>query len=291
MLMSMTGFGKSNCELETKKVTIEVKSLNSKQLDLSIRIPGLYKEKEMFIRKEISKLLERGKIDFLIYFESTTSKTKTVINKSIVFDYFQQIKEINDNLGVSTGSDVINSILRLPDSLETEREKLNTEEWNEVFDQVKVAVSELNNFRSQEGKALEIDIKKRIGNIENLLTDVDKFEGGRIVNLKKRILDNLNDIDKTNGVDENRFEQELIYYLEKLDITEEKVRLLNHCKYFLEVMESNMSVGKKLGFVSQEIGREINTLGSKANDKDIQHIVIQMKDELEKIKEQMLNVL
>jgi uncharacterized protein (TIGR00255 family) len=287
----MTGYGKTTCELLNKKVTIELKSLNSKQLDLSVRVPVLYKEKEMSLRNEISKTLERGKIDFLIYSETTSSSTSTSINNNAVASYYKQIKDINDKLGIETSSDIISSILRLPDSLETEREELDKSEWDTVYKHIQLTFKELNNFREQEGEALEKDIIERIENIKILLSKVDKFEKERIPVIRKRILESLSDINNVNGIDENRFEQELIYYLEKLDITEEKVRLLNHCDYFLEIVADKNSSGKKLGFIGQEIGREINTLGSKANNKDIQHIVIQMKDELEKIKEQLLNVL
>ena len=287
----MTGYGKAICELDSKKITIEIKSLNSKQLDLSVRIPGLYKEKEMLIRNELSKSFERGKIDFLIYSETTVPTTNTNINKAVVTNYYNQLSNIYEGLGLTPGSELIASILRLPDSIEISREDLNNDEWESVYSYVLLAMEDFENFRLQEGVVLEKDIKARINIIKDLLTDIGVYEVERIGAIRKRITDSLNDVGLANGIDENRFEQELIFYLEKLDITEEKVRLLNHCNYFLETIKNEQSAGKKLGFVGQEIGREINTLGSKANNKDIQRLVIQMKDELEKIKEQLLNVL
>ena len=288
----MTGFGKATLELENKKVSIEIKSLNSKQLDINTRIPNLYKEKDLVLRNEIKNKLERGKVEFSIFIESIGSDKEAKINKPIVQEYYQQLLELSKELGIAMDKEpILQTIVKLPDALKVEYQELDEEEWNKIFNGFILALKELISFRQQEGTALQTDIFGRIENIENLLNEVAQYESKRIDTVKTRINDNLNDFVEKQNVDKNRFEQEIIYYLEKLDITEEKVRLANHCKYFIETANSNDAVGKKLGFIAQEIGREINTLGSKANDSDIQKIVIQMKDELEKIKEQILNVL
>lgn len=291
MLVSMTGFGKAVCELGTKKLTIEIKSLNSKQLDMNSRIPGFYREKELLVRNLISKKLERGKIDFSMYAEITGTDNNSIINADIVKSYFNQLMAISDDLGVDSKSELLKIVMRLPDTLRTEREELDEAEWVQVQASIEKAVDELIRFRTQEGKALEADIRLRIEKILSLLGQVKDFEKMRIERVKERLRQNLKELSENDDFDENRFEQELIFYLEKLDITEEKVRLANHCEYFLKNMEKEEPVGKKLGFISQEMGREINTLGSKANDSDMQKLVIKMKDELEKIKEQLLNVL
>jgi uncharacterized protein (TIGR00255 family) len=288
----MTGFGKATLELENKKISIEIKSLNSKQLDINTRIPNLYKEKDMVIRNEIKSKLERGKVELSIFIESVGTDKETKINKPIVEAYYKQLQELAENLGVSIDNEpILQTILKLPDALKVEYQELNEEEWNLIFEGFKTALSEIINFRRQEGEALQEDIFARIGKIETLLAEVPQYEKERIATVKARINDNLRDFVEKQNVDKNRFEQEIIYYLEKLDVTEEKVRLANHCKYFIETSKLGNSEGKKLGFIAQEIGREINTLGSKANHTNIQKIVIQMKDELEKIKEQLLNVL
>jgi uncharacterized protein (TIGR00255 family) len=287
----MTGYGKSVCELDNKKITIEVKSLNSKQLDLNMRIPGLYKEKEMLIRNEISKKLGRGKIDVGIYIEATGLSSSNHFNAAIVKDYFNQLKKIQEELGFEVDPAILQEIIRLPDVLDTQREELDEAEWKSVFEHLLNAIGQVIEFRKQEGKALEKDILLRIKNIEELSKEVLPFEGERIETIRTRLDENLKEFTTGIAIDENRLEQEIIYYLEKFDITEEKVRLANHCKYFNEVVSESTSPGKKLGFISQEIGREINTLGSKANHHEIQKLVVKMKDELEKIKEQLLNVL
>lgn len=288
----MTGFGKATLELENKKVSIEIKSLNSKQLDINTRIPNLYKEKDLVLRNEIKNQLERGKVELSIFIESVGADKETKINKPIVEAYYQQLSDLSSELGITMDQEpILQTIVKLPDALKTEHQELDEEEWNQIFDGFKSALTDLNSFRKQEGEALQVDIFERISNIEELLKEVPQFEENRIATVKTRINDNLNEFVEKQNVDKNRFEQEIIYYLEKLDITEEKVRLANHCKYFIETADNGNSIGKKLGFIAQEIGREINTLGSKANDSDIQKIVIQMKDELEKIKEQLLNVL
>ena len=291
MLKSMTGYGKSVCELENKKVTIEIKSLNSKQLDVSVRMPGHYKEKEIILRNEISKQLARGKVDASVFVESINTTNTPIINQDVVKEYYEQLLNISSDLNLSDENDILPVIMGLPDTLKVEKQTLDQEEWNTVFEEIKNAIIECDEFRIQEGDALEKDIIKRIYNINNLLSEVDVFEQQRIDRIKKRIYNNLSEFVETEKIDNNRFEQEVIYYLEKIDITEEKVRLKNHCNYFLETANSEEPIGKKLGFITQEIGREINTLGSKANNADIQKLVIQMKDELEKIKEQVLNVL
>ena len=287
----MTGFGKAVCELETKKITIEIKSLNSKQLDVYSRIPGFYKEKEIEIRNVISKKIIRGKIDFGMYAEITGVENGSIINTELVKAYFKQLSEISESLGVDDKNELLSIIMRMPDVLKTERSELDEEEWKIVRKSIDKAIDDLIEFRKQEGIALKKDIIHRINNIINLLSEIEPFEKQRLNHTKERLRNNLKELASGEEIDENRFEQELIFYLEKLDITEEKVRLTNHCEYFLKTIESSEPLGKKLGFISQEIGREINTLGSKANDSEMQKLVILMKDELEKIKEQLLNVL
>ncbi len=292
MLISMTGFGKAVVEPKHKKVSIEIKSLNSKQLDINTRIPNIYKEKDLVFRNEIKTQIGRGKVELSIFMESVGIEKATKINKPIIADYYKQLVDISNELNIPVGNEtILQTLAKFPDALITEQQELDEEEWNIIFAGVKKAIAELIDFRKQEGAALAKDIFSRIHKIEELLTEVPQFENERIENLKSRINDNLSDFIEKQNVDKNRFEQELIYYLEKLDITEEKVRLANHCKYFMETAQQGGAIGKKLGFITQEIGREINTLGSKANHSDIQKIVIQMKDELEKIKEQLLNVL
>lgn len=287
----MTGFGKATCELKNKKLTIEIKSLNSKQLDVNSRIPGFYREKEIEIRNQISKLLIRGKVDFSMFAEVTGAESGSVVNTELVKAYFDQLSTVSNDLGVDAKNDILSIIMRLPDTIKTEREELNEEEWKLVSKSIVQALNDLVKFREQEGDSLEKDIIERINEILSLLKQVEPYEKARIEKVKTRIRANLKELSEKEEYDENRFEQELIFYLEKMDITEEKVRLSHHCEYFLKTAQLNEPVGKKLGFISQEIGREINTLGSKANDSDLQKIVIRMKDELEKIKEQLLNVL
>lgn len=291
MIKSMTGYGKAEFETGNKKITIELKSLNSKQLDINSRIPALYREKDIIIRKEINEKLVRGKMDFSLYLENLGTESNSVINENIVSAYFAQLSSIQTKLGVPVSSDIMQSIMRLPDAVKTVYEELDEKEWGTIYANIKKVVEAVDQFRTQEGVALEKDIRSNIQEILNLLEQVEPFEKQRIENIKTRITDGLNEINLNGNMDKNRFEQELIYYMEKLDINEEKVRLANHCSYFLETMDSNEVVGKKLGFIAQEIGREINTLGSKANESNIQRIVVQMKDSLERIKEQMLNVL
>lgn len=287
----MTGYGKSVVELENKKLTIEIKSLNSKQLDIYTRIPGLYKEKELELRNSIKSRLERGKIELNIFIESIGLDKTNKINKPVIEAYYNQLKEISNSLDIELNASAVESLLKLPDALKVEIQELDESEWLKIEQTFQSAIDAMLEFRKQEGDALEKDILQRINKIEELLLKVEPFEEKRIEYIKKRISDGLNEFIENQKVDQNRFEQEIIYYIEKIDITEEKVRLKNHCDYFRKTCQTQESVGKKLGFISQEIGREINTLGSKANDSDIQKIVIQMKDELEKVKEQILNVL
>ncbi len=288
MIQSMTGYGKSVLQLPNKKVTIEVKSLNSKNLDVNVRIPSYYKEKELLVRRKIAKSLVRGKVDFSIYVEMTADETSTTVNKGVVSEYMQQLKNIVQS-GASEDVELLKMAVRMPDALKTEREELNESEWNEIESHIEKALQEINQYRTDEAASLEIDFKERIQNIYTYLNEVKSLDDDRINHVKAKLQKALEDLKAE--VDQNRFEQELIYYLEKLDINEEKVRLANHLDYFLKELDSSSSSGKKLGFIIQEIGREINTMGSKANYAPIQKSVIQMKNELEKIKEQILNVL
>jgi len=291
MLKSMTGFGKSVCELLNKKFTIEIKSLNSKQLDINAKLPILLKSKDLIIRNEISRLLERGKIDINISAETNGTINNFCINKDVVINYYNQLEIINDKLNINSKDNLLEIIMKLPDTIKNEENEVNEEEWTVVYNTISKAINELNDYRLNEGKILESDLISRIKLIVNMINDIENLEGKRIEYIKNRIKQNMHELIENNNFDKNRFEQELIYYIEKIDITEEKVRLKNHCNYFIETVNAEESQGKKLGFICQEIGREINTLGSKANDSDMQKIVIQMKDELEKIKEQLLNVL
>jgi len=291
MLKSMTGYGKSVLEFKNKKFSIEIKSLNSKQLDINFKSPSIFKEKEIEIRKLINDYLYRGKVEFYILIEDNSSDNTAKINKEVFTDYYKQLNELAKDLNLSVDDKIFDTILKLPDVFINEQSSLNDNEWNEIKASIKLALENLDKFRKQEGEYLQKDIENRINNILSLLKDVDTIETQRITKIKTRIHNNLEAFLPDNNIDENRFEQEIIYYIEKLDITEEKVRLKNHCNYFLKTIETSKPIGKKLGFITQEIGREINTLGSKANDSDLQKIVILMKDELEKIKEQILNIL
>lgn len=286
----MTGFGKATTELSKRKVTVEIKSLNSKQLDLSVRMPNLYKENEMSIRNLLSRELERGKVDFLIYVENIGNETPNQINQNLLEGYYKQIKDSADKLGIETPTDWFQTLLRLPDVLKYEAQEADAEEWDAVLKVIKEAIKQLIDFRKQEGAMLQKLFEEKIGNITTLLNDIEPHEVERVEKVKTRITEALQKIEDFD-YDKNRFEQEMIYYIEKLDINEEKSRLTNHLSYFLETMKSGSGQGKKLGFISQEMGREINTMGSKSNHAEMQQIVVRMKDELEQIKEQVLNVL
>ena len=287
----MTGFGKALCELPNKKIHIEIRALNSKQLDINSKIPFIFKEKELEIRKLISNKIIRGKIDFNLMVEVLEEENVPVINKSVVINYYNQLKKIAGELYIDQDEQLLRIIMRLPDILTTEKKELDEEEWVAVSNAIQKATEEINSFRIQEGKSQAEDMKGQIKVILDLLQEVEKFEKERTRRIEERIKENIEAKTKIEDYDQNRFEQELIYYLEKLDISEEKVRLKNHCTYFTQTLEEKEPVGKKLGFIAQEIGREINTLGSKANDINIQKRVVMMKDALEKIKEQVLNVL
>lgn len=290
MIQSMTGFGKATAELLNKKITVEIKSLNSKQLDLSVRIPSIYKEHELNIRSLIAQRLERGKVDFAIYIENTGKETTSQINQNILESYYKQIKDSSEKLGIEVPSDWFQVLLRLPDVLKYEVQEADESEWKEVSETINKALDQLIDFRKQEGLMLKKLFEQKIENIGSLQSQIEEYEGERIEKVKTRITEALEKIENFD-YDKNRFEQEMIYYIEKLDINEEKSRLTNHLKYFIETINSGTGQGKKLGFITQEIGREINTMGSKSNHAQMQQIVVQMKDELEQIKEQVLNVL
>lgn len=292
MIKSMTGFGKATVECGEKKIIIEVKSLNSKQLDINLRIPNLYKEKEMEIRNLIKNALERGKVDMCIYFDNSDSEKEVAVNASVVEQYFKQMLDVAQHLGIEiSNNELLQSVMRFPDTLKQKTEELNENEWNKLQQGIEDALDKVNTFRIQEGKVLIKDILHRIELIKSFAAEVPQYENKRIENVRQRLTEKLKEWREIQNIDQNRLEQEIIYYLEKLDITEEKVRLGNHCKYFIETAEKEDAPGRKLGFIAQEIGREINTMGSKANDHDIQKLVVHMKDELEKIKEQSLNIL
>ena len=288
MIQSMTGYGKSVLQLPTKKVTVEVKSLNSKNLDLHVRVPSCYREKELSVRKLLAHHLIRGKVDFLIFVEMTADEASTTVNKGVVTGYIQQLKTLVHTAS-SDDIELLRMAVKMPDALKIEREELDEDEWEEIHKHIQLAIKEILQHRTDEAASLEEDFKKRITNIRLSLEEVKSLDSDRILHVKERLLKAINELKV--ATDENRFEQELIYYLEKLDINEEKVRLANHLDYFLSQLNTPESNGKKLGFIVQEIGREINTIGSKANFAPMQKAVIQMKNELEKIKEQLLNVL
>jgi uncharacterized protein (TIGR00255 family) len=291
MIRSMTGYGKAECELALKKITIEVKSLNSKQLDLSTRVPGVYREKEIEIRREISDKLIRGKVDFNLYSESLGVESNSAINNLMVKSYFAQISELSIELGLPVNEHILPIIMQLPDVVKVTRDEPDENEWKIIVATIREALAALDNFRLQEGMSLYNDIIINLNTITSLLDQVAPYELERTTKVKERILEGLKELSSPEGVDHNRLEQEMIFYLEKLDINEEKVRLGNHCSYFIETLALDEPVGKKLGFIAQEIGREINTLGSKANHTEMQKLVIGMKDALERIKEQLLNAL
>ena len=291
MIKSMTGYGKSVAEIPQKKITVEIKSLNSKQFDLNARLPWLYKEKEAEIRNIISRKLDRGKIDLNISFDIMDSEIIPVINKTVVKNYFNQIKEISAELGMGSDEELLSTILKLPDALKTEKQELSEDEWMLVSEKLNESMELLDAYRIEEGRTLDADLEGCIGRILDFLDEIKKFEGERIIRIREKLNASLNEYFGRENVDMNRFEQELLFYLEKIDFNEEKVRLKKHCEYFLEKIASPPPNGKILSFIAQEIGREINTIGSKANDASIQKLVVMMKDDLEKIKEQTLNIL
>ena len=286
MIYSMTGFGKAFVQLPLKKITVEIKSLNSKNLDLSVRLPQAYKEKELEIRNTIAQSLERGKVECSIFIEVTGEETSSTINAPIVRAYIEQMKNIIPH---ADETELMKMAVRMPDALKVERSELDENEWLEIQKLITEALVNLNEFRHQEGAKLQADFDNRIEKIRQLLQEVATYEADRIVAVKERLRQGLEELQV--NVDQNRFEQELIYYIEKLDINEEKVRLTNHLDYFIETMNGSDANGRKLGFIAQEMGREINTTGSKSNHAQMQKCVVLMKDELEKIKEQVLNIL
>jgi uncharacterized protein (TIGR00255 family) len=282
----MTGFGKATLQLQNKKVTVEIKSLNSKGLDLNVRMPSVYREMELSLRNEIAQKLERGKIDFSIFIESTAEQTTNKVNVPIVKNYMDQLKEVFYD---GNDTELLKMAIRMPDAMKVDREEIDQNDWFEIQEVIQEGLSNILNFRQAEGLSLEKEFLLRIANIRQYMNDALALDPERVQAIKDRLQTAIAEL-KVN-VDENRFEQELIYYLEKLDITEEKVRLTNHLDYFLETINGKEANGRKLGFITQEMGREINTMGSKSNHAQMQKLVVMMKDELEKIKEQVLNVL
>lgn len=291
MIQSMTGFGKSSGEFNNKKIVVEIKSLNSKQLDLSTRIAGLYREKDIEIRNEISQKIERGKVDMALYIDSSGKESVTQINQAVLESYYQQIKTLSENLQIPEPENWFEILLRLPETMKSDTIELDDDEWLYVKSILNDAILQLQAFRIQEGKSLENVFRTKIAHIAQLLEEIAPFEQERVEKIKNRLEENLLSLSDKIEIDKNRLEQELIFYIEKLDVNEEKIRLKNHLDYFLETMVKEHAPGKKLGFITQEIGREINTLGSKSNHSEMQKIVVLMKDDLEQIKEQVLNVL
>jgi uncharacterized protein (TIGR00255 family) len=281
----MTGYGKSVIQLPTKKISIEIKSLNSKSLDLNTRMPSIYREKELEVRKLIASKLERGKVDFSLYMEITGEETSTQINKTVLKQYIKQLKEVVDG----DETELLKMAIRMPDAVTTERDEIDEDEWSEIANEIASALEKIQQYRLDEGQSLESEFFDRVQNISDLLDQVIAMDPERIEGVRERLHKGVAELKEK--VDENRFEQELVFYIEKFDITEEKVRLKNHLDYFLKALKSEDSNGKKLAFIGQEMGREINTIGSKSNYAPMQKLVVQMKDELEKIKEQLLNVL
>ena len=286
MIQSMTGFGKASLQLPTKKITVEIKSLNSKGLDLNTRMPSVFREMELGLRNQISQRLERGKIDFSLYIEVTGEETTSKINVPIVKGYINQMKAVIPN---ADETELMKMAVRMPDALKTERDEIDPNEWKQIQTVIDEALNNIATFRKDEGASLDKEFQLRIANIERLMNEAVSYDAERVETVKTKLRTALDEL-KVN-VDENRFEQELIFYLEKYDITEEKVRLGNHLKYFIETVNGNEANGRKLGFITQEMGREINTMGSKSNHTEMQKLVVMMKDELEKIKEQVQNVL
>jgi uncharacterized protein (TIGR00255 family) len=287
----MTGFGKVTADLGNRTVNVEIKCLNSKQADIYLKLPSLYREGENQVRNEISKTLQRGKIEVSVWFESTGNERNVAINQAIILDYLEQLKIMESSIQMPGNEILLPMVMRLPDVIKVEKQDFDEEEWAKLFESIQQCIRLVEEFRIQEGQSIEQDFKERIRLILEGVIRVRLIEKNRIERLRERMSSSLNEISERIKVDQNRFEQELIYYIEKLDINEEMVRLGNHCDYFMETLMNEETPGRKLGFISQEIGREINTIGSKANDSEIQRIVVEMKDELEKLKEQSFNVL
>ncbi len=286
----MTGYGKAEGVVENKKISVEVRSLNGKFLDCSLRVPGLYRQKEMLVRSKAAKEVVRGKVDISISYESLEGEQNFFINKGLLKNYYQGLSEVSKELNISE-ENVLGTLMKMPEVMRSEKQKLSEDEWIGIEKLIDEALVSFNAFRLAEGDVLQKEVEGRINEISSLLTQVEPFESERIETITTRIRKNIDEIVSKDGFDQNRFEQELIFYMERYDITEEKVRLQAHCEHFIKTMNNEQAQGKKLGFISQEIGREINTLGSKANHAEMQKIVVQMKDELEKIKEQALNIM
>lgn len=287
----MTGFGRQEFQIKDKKFCVDVKSLNSKQTDINTKIPSIIKEKELEIRKMLSSKLVRGKIEMYINIEASEDSVNNCVNEEAVKSYYNTLQKIAEDNKIPLGDEILSSILKMPEVLQANKTEFTDEDWEIILDNINIAIDKCINYRMEEGRSLEKDIKNNINSILDLLGDVIKYEDERVNSIKSRLFDNLKKIKLETDSCDNRYEQEIIYYLEKLDINEEKIRLEKHCRYFLETLELSDSQGKKLGFITQEIGREINTLGSKANHAEMQKLVVNMKDELEKVKEQLFNVL
>ncbi len=290
-MKSMTGYGKAVCELPDKKISVEIRSVNSKQLDMNIKLPAVLRDKEQEIRSLISRSLERGKIDFFVNIEYLSANENYSLNTAQAAKYFNDIKSLSSELKLMLPDDIVSVLVRLPDVIKTPFDEMNEQDWKAIKMSVENAIEKLDEFRKNEGNVLQKDIEHRITLIAQGIPQIEVFEKGRVQQIKQRIQTHMENVISPENIDKNRLEQELIYFIEKIDFTEEKVRLKKHCDYFLQTIKESVSNGRKLGFITQEIGREINTLGSKANDSDIQKIVIEMKDELEKVREQLLNVL
>ncbi|TSA38952.1 MAG: YicC family protein [Porphyromonadaceae bacterium] len=291
MIRSMTGFGKVAADLGNRTVNVEIKCLNSKQADLYLKLPALYREGENQVRNEVNRTLQRGKIEVSVWFESSGNERNVSLNQAIILDYLEQLKHLEPALQMPGNDILLPLVMRLPDVIKVDKQDFDEDEWTKLFGTIQQCIGQVEEFRLQEGRSIEDDFKTRIQKILESVTRIRAIEKNRIDRLRERMSAALKDINERIKVDQNRLEQELIYYIEKLDINEEMVRLGNHCDYFIETLNTEEAPGRKLGFISQEIGREINTIGSKANDSDIQRIVVEMKDELEKLKEQSMNVL
>ncbi len=290
MVRSMTGYGKCDFFYGNKKIIIEARSLNSKQMDMSIRLPGAYRDRELELRHMVSERLHRGKVDLSVSLEEN-DQVSSAINSKVVKQYYQQLASIARDLEISDAGNFLSIVMRFPDTLETKKQEIDDEEWKQLFKCMNEVISQLDNYRKEEGQALQKDIEKRVDKIASSISQVEAYEQGRINKIKKRLEDSINEHLNNKIIDKERIEQEVLYYIEKLDITEEKVRLAKHCEAFKDNLKSDEPVGKKLGFIGQEMFREINTIGSKAADHHIQQIIVDMKDELEKVKEQLMNIL
>jgi uncharacterized protein (TIGR00255 family) len=290
MIRSMTGFGSASAQFEGKTITVDLRSVNSKFLDLNLKMPSAFRDKELELRSFLQKELERGKADLSVVLENDNAPKKVSIDKSLFIAYHKELVALGKELSLPS-SDLTSAILRLPDVLAAEKSDAGEEEWQQIFGVIKLAVASFQQFRETEGKSQTTDLNLRIKAIENLLGDIEVYEPQRLEAIRQRLSGSLEEFIETNHIDRNRFEQELIFYIEKLDVSEEKVRLRSHCEFFVQTMNDAASSGKKLNFITQEIGREINTIGSKANHAGIQKLVVEMKDELEKVKEQLMNIL